>query len=71
MTPLRHLRRHPVLELRSPAYELLRRAGDALIEALASMKGFKPRDGGDGEPPASEGRIAEADFKGVVSRDVV
>ncbi|HEX4096958.1 MAG TPA: IS5 family transposase [Caulobacteraceae bacterium] len=35
-----------------------------LIEAWASMKSFKPRDGGDGEPPASGGRNAEVDFKG-------
>lgn len=36
-----------------------------LIEAWASMKSFKPRDGaGKDEPPASSGRNAEVDFKG-------
>jgi transposase len=34
-----------------------------LIEAWASMKSFKPRDGSD-EPPAGGGRNAEADFHG-------
>jgi transposase len=34
-----------------------------LIEAWASMKSFKPRDG-SGEPPADGGRNAEADFRG-------
>ena len=35
-----------------------------LIEAWASMKSFKPRDGGgDSEPPAGGGRNAEVDFK--------
>ena len=34
-----------------------------LIEAWASMKSFKPRDGGE-EPPAAGGRNAEADFHG-------
>jgi transposase len=34
-----------------------------LIEAWASMKSFKPRDGSD-EPPADGGRNAEADFHG-------
>jgi transposase len=34
-----------------------------LIEAWASMKSFKPKDG-CGEPPASGGRNAEADFHG-------
>jgi transposase len=34
-----------------------------LIEAWASMKSFKPRDGAD-EPPAGGGRNAEADFHG-------
>lgn len=34
-----------------------------LIEAWASMKSFKPRDGSD-EPPASGGRNTEADFHG-------
>jgi transposase len=34
-----------------------------LIEAWASMKSFKPKDGGD-EPPADGGRNAEADFHG-------
>ena len=35
-----------------------------LIEAWASMKSFKPRHGGGGEPPAAGGRNAEADFHG-------
>ena len=36
-----------------------------LIEAWASMKSFKPKDGaGPGDPPASGGRNAEADFRG-------
>jgi transposase len=35
-----------------------------LIEAWASMKSFKPRDGSDDEPPAGGGRNAEADFHG-------
>jgi transposase len=35
-----------------------------LIEAWASMKSFKPRDGGGDDPPASGGRNAEADFHG-------
>ncbi len=34
-----------------------------LIEAWASLKSFKPRDGSD-EPPASGGRNSEADFHG-------
>ena len=34
-----------------------------LIEAWASLKSFKPRDGSE-EPPASGGRNAEADFHG-------
>ena len=34
-----------------------------LIEAWASLKSFKPRDGSD-EPPASVGRNTEADFHG-------
>jgi transposase len=34
-----------------------------LIEAWASMKSFKPRDGSD-EPPTDGGRNAEADFHG-------
>ena len=34
-----------------------------LIEAWASLKSFKPRDGSD-EPPASGGRNTEADFRG-------
>ena len=33
-----------------------------LIEAWASMKSFRPRDGGDNDPPA--GRNAERDFRG-------
>jgi transposase len=36
-----------------------------LIEAWASMKSFKPKDGDDaGTPPASGGRNVEVDFKG-------
>jgi len=35
-----------------------------LIEAWASMKSFKPRDGSDDEPPVDGGRNAEADFHG-------
>lgn len=35
-----------------------------LIEAWASTKSFKPRDGGGGDPPSDGGRNAEADFKG-------
>jgi transposase len=35
-----------------------------LIEAWASMKSFKPRDGGDGGDEAGGGRNAPADFKG-------
>jgi transposase len=35
-----------------------------LIEAWASMKSFKPRDGSDDEPPAGGGRNAEASFHG-------
>jgi hypothetical protein len=34
-----------------------------LIEAWASMKSFKPKDGSD-EPPRDGGRNAEADFRG-------
>jgi len=34
-----------------------------LIEAWASMKSFKPRDGGD-DPPTGGGRNGEADFRG-------
>ena len=34
-----------------------------LIEAWASMKSFRPKDGSD-EPPAGGGRNAEADFRG-------
>ena len=34
-----------------------------LIEAWASMKSFKPKDGSD-EPPSESGRNAEADFHG-------
>jgi transposase len=34
-----------------------------LIEAWASMKSFKPRDGG-GDPPSDGGRNADVDFKG-------
>ena len=34
-----------------------------LIEAWASLKSFKPRDGSD-EPPAGGGRNTEADFHG-------
>ena len=35
-----------------------------LIEAWASMKSFKPKDGGDGDISAGGGRNAPADFKG-------
>ena len=35
-----------------------------LIEAWASLKSFRPRDGSDDEPPAGGGRNAEADFHG-------
>jgi transposase len=35
-----------------------------LIEAWASMKSFKPRDGSGDDPPAGSGRNAEADFHG-------
>ena len=35
-----------------------------LIEAWASMKSFKPRDGSDEPPAAGGGRNAEADFHG-------
>jgi transposase len=35
-----------------------------LIEAWASMKSFKPRDGSGDEPPDGGGRNAEADFHG-------
>ena len=37
-----------------------------LIEAWASLKSFKPREGGDGndEPPTGDGRNAEVDFHG-------
>ena len=35
-----------------------------LIEAWASMKSFKPKDGSNDEPPAGGGRNAEADFHG-------
>jgi len=35
-----------------------------LIEAWASMKSFKPRDGSGDEPPPGSGRNAEVDFKG-------
>jgi transposase len=34
-----------------------------LIEAWASMKSFRPKDGGE-DPPAGGGRNAEADFRG-------
>src|SRR5918993_1151093 len=33
-----------------------------LIEAWASMKSFKPRNDGSGEPPSAGGRNSEADF---------
>ncbi len=40
-------------------------ADGTLIEAWASMKSFKPKDdAGPGDPPASGGRNAEADFRG-------
>jgi transposase len=35
-----------------------------LIEAWASMKSFRPKDGGGGDPPAGGGRNGEVDFKG-------
>jgi transposase len=35
-----------------------------LIEAWASMKSFKPRDGSGDKPPSGSGRNAEVDFKG-------
>ena len=35
-----------------------------LIEAWASMKSFKPRDGSGDEPPSGSGRNTEIDFKG-------
>ncbi len=35
-----------------------------LIEAWASMKSFKPKDGSGNEPPPDAGRNAEMDFKG-------
>ena len=35
-----------------------------LIEAWASMKSFKPKDGSGDEPPLGSGRNAEVDFKG-------
>ena len=35
-----------------------------LIEAWASLKSFKPKDGPDDEPPAGGGRNAERDFHG-------
>ena len=35
-----------------------------LIEAWASLKSFKPKDGADDEPPSAPGRNAEVDFKG-------
>ena len=40
-----------------------------LIEAWASLKSFKPRDGSDDEPPAGGGRNAEADFHGQKRRN--
>jgi transposase len=40
-----------------------------LIEAWASMKSFKPRDGSGEEPPAGGGRNAEADFHGQKRRN--
>jgi transposase len=36
----------------------------ALIEAWASMKSFRPRDGSDDPPPSGGGRNREADFHG-------
>jgi len=35
-----------------------------LVEAWASMKSFKPKDGSKNEPPQGPGRNAEVDFKG-------
>jgi transposase len=40
-----------------------------LIEAWASLKSFKPRDGSDDEPPAGSRRNAEADFHGQKRRN--
>ena len=40
-----------------------------LIEAWASLKSFRPRDGSDDEPPAGGGRNAEADFHGQKRRN--
>ena len=40
-----------------------------LIEAWASMKNFKPRDGSGEEPPTGGGRNAEADFHGQKRRN--
>lgn len=40
-----------------------------LIEAWASMKSFKPRDGSGDDPPAGGGRNAEADFHGQKRRN--
>jgi len=38
--------------------------GGTLIEAWASMKSFKLKDGSGDEPPSGSGRNAEVDFKG-------
>jgi len=35
-----------------------------LIEAWASMKSFKPKDGSGNEPPSGSGRNGQVDFKG-------
>jgi transposase len=40
-----------------------------LIEAWASLKSFKPKDGSDGEPPSGGGRNAEANFHGAKRRN--
>jgi transposase len=40
-----------------------------LIEAWASMKSFKPRDGSDDDPPGDGGRNAEASFHGQKRRN--
>ena len=37
---------------------------DTLIEAWASMKSFKPKDGSGDKPPSGSGRNVEVDFKG-------
>jgi len=39
-------------------------ADGTLVRAWASHKSFRPRDGGDDEPPTEGGRDAAADFRG-------